>query len=522
MIDSAVFEAIPFTVTRNEVEPHAAYKESFFAVPTTGLRNAPEELVLELFREVFFGANRHTGTPVDTKQRNLDPDTLLIGNEARAVLYSLRGRTKRRASATKSNQTNHYYAPAFPRLAAHGWFRKQSDVALRQLLLDGALASSLSPSDRQREANELANQTVVALDGGALEPRDLLHIAANAAELPPEMFGTEQATSWLAERFQRSKFAIPSGLNGSSPDGLAIHIANDWRAICRLEPKIPRLEWIQVLKAFLCVSAGMWLLAQMRMTAIVRDALREGLCGGPLPDPEGFSARIGSRNIGLLDPTETLCNPIPTRVAEFMAARVELNALLHAGAANGSVAQVLEGRILSTFAGSGLLPVTELSRALQEAFPGEQGEELLRGVQRASEGAKAWRDPLAQGTTGNNLDEFLRVLTDDRADSTDNGFLLHRAPTVQRLYRVFPSSRLLSLFAHLAAVDQDGRVARVVPLSRIERHFGEYGIDFARAGGARTDLIKRLEQLGLLRGAPDAGSAVMVSVEYTSSVGGGN
>lgn len=520
-MDNIIFETIPFSVTRNEVEPHPAYKDSFFGVPTTGLRNAPEELVLELFREVFFGTNRHTGAPAEAKQRNLDPDGLSIPNEARAVLYSLRGRSKRRASATKSNRADHFYAPAYPRLAGHGWFRKQSDAALRLLFLDGALASSLSLENRLQNAQELANQTVVALDGGSTQARDLLHVAAGSAHVPPEMFGIEHASSTLAEQLVRSRFAIHGGEVASTPDVMATRLASDWRAICRLEPRIPRLEWIQVLKAFLCISTGMWLLAQMRMTAIIRDTLREALRGDPLQGQEAFMERIASRNLGLLDPTETLCNPIPTRVAEFMAARVELNVLLHACAADARMGEVLEGRTLSSAPGSALLPVSELARALQGAFPEAQGGEFLLGVQRTSEGAKAWRDPLAAGTTGNNLDEFLRVLTDDRADSTDNGFLLHRAPTVQRCYRVFPSSRLLSLFAHLAAVESDGAVARLVPLSRIERHFEQYGLDFARAGGARSDLIKRLEQLGLLRGSPDAGSAAMVSVEYTSSAGGG-
>ena len=92
---------IPFTCSRpyrtaNEPKVHSLVRKSFAFVPSAGMRLAPEVLVLELMREVFF-----SDFASETRAKNLDPDEMdderryRIATNERAVLYTLRGRRKR-------------------------------------------------------------------------------------------------------------------------------------------------------------------------------------------------------------------------------------------------------------------------------------------------------------------------------------------------------------------------------------------------------------------------------------------
>jgi hypothetical protein len=44
----------------------------------------------------------------------------------------------------------------------------------------------------------------------------------------------------------------------------------------------------------------------------------------------------------------------------------------------------------------------------------------------------------------------------------------------------------------------------------VEAHFKEYGLDFSAAAGARPRLIYKLQEIGLLKGSPDAGESAEV------------
>src|SRR5271157_4304751 len=68
----------------------------FLSVPSVGMRLAPEVLVLELFRDVFFSSN----IAEQLQTRELKPDlrdednALVFAPAERAVISSLRGRRK--------------------------------------------------------------------------------------------------------------------------------------------------------------------------------------------------------------------------------------------------------------------------------------------------------------------------------------------------------------------------------------------------------------------------------------------
>src|SRR5512147_1357521 len=83
--------------TANEPKVHPLIRKSFVFVPSAGMRVAPEILVLEFMREVFFEC--HFGVTPGT--RDLNPDELdeerryLLPTKDRAVLHALRGRRKK-------------------------------------------------------------------------------------------------------------------------------------------------------------------------------------------------------------------------------------------------------------------------------------------------------------------------------------------------------------------------------------------------------------------------------------------
>ena len=82
--------------TTNEPKVHPLIRKSFVFVPSAGMRLAPEILLLELMREIFF--TRRYGE--STGSRNLDPDETdderryRFSIEERSVLHALRGRRK--------------------------------------------------------------------------------------------------------------------------------------------------------------------------------------------------------------------------------------------------------------------------------------------------------------------------------------------------------------------------------------------------------------------------------------------
>ena len=83
---------------------------------------------------------------------------------------------------------------------------------------------------------------------------------------------------------------------------------------------------------------------------------------------------------------------------------------------------------------------------------------------------------------------------------------------------VFPGPMLATAFVLLADRSkerQEGRHQKgKLMLSDVENHFRRYGIDFASVAGARPRLIELLQEIGLLKGSPDAGESVEIMCPY--------
>ena len=115
-------------------------KQSFVFVPTAGMRSAPEVLVLEFMREVFF---EHSSEK--TRSQDLDPDSPYtdardcMSDEEKVVVYALRGRRK----LTKQTNSRNFFAPAYPAIAEKAWLRKSEAPVINKLLLGGPISQYL-------------------------------------------------------------------------------------------------------------------------------------------------------------------------------------------------------------------------------------------------------------------------------------------------------------------------------------------------------------------------------------------
>ena len=79
-------------------------------------------------------------------------------------------------------------------------------------------------------------------------------------------------------------------------DELSECITSDLRAVCDLEEKLPRMQWLQVLMTFLRLSLPMWLLAQMRITELLHSWLLNAVDRHEkIPTTEQISQTIANR-----------------------------------------------------------------------------------------------------------------------------------------------------------------------------------------------------------------------------------
>src|SRR5947209_7979936 len=108
---------------RNEPELPKVIARGVFFVRTAGMREAPEKLLTELFRETFFDKFAESA-----RERQLDPefvpeaDAVGFSVGERGALYATRGRKKK----TKRSSVKVFYGAPYPSLARNAWPRLKS------------------------------------------------------------------------------------------------------------------------------------------------------------------------------------------------------------------------------------------------------------------------------------------------------------------------------------------------------------------------------------------------------------
>ncbi len=518
-----------YPVSANEPKVHPLVRRSFAFVPTVGMRHAPEILVIEFYREVFW--EHHYGA---TGAKELDPDDInddksyYYTAEERAVLYTLRGRRRK----TKNSKTNPFFAPAYPSLAREAWLRQKSDRVINKLLLRGAIAQYLwgggETEDKKREQEKFADTLMQVLVGHNScrdnDPRgkDILSVALRntPSEDPSEENRDEAKKKIQEETCSDTVMKLPD-------DELAGRIYKDLLAICELEKRLPRMQWLQVLMTFLRFSMPMWLLAQMRITSLLHHWLIDVIDRGKQVNSIHIENEISRRNRGLLHPSRTPTREIFEKIEQYMKKRVELNILLYLlGSVRASI--ITNKRLEIQGAGSTVLTVEQLLQTAREAIGDMKSSNWFREkardgnfqdfLIRMAEQHSAWRDPRKAGQ-GKNIDEFFRVLyRDDLGDEVGGYLLLSEGRGRTRGFRVFPGQLLLKTISFLAAHDKHTNSVTKgggkLVLEEVENHFQQYGIDFSYAADARPLLMRELQAMGLLTGSPDAGSSVAVACPY--------
>lgn len=518
-------DSIAYPVSSNEPKVHPMIRKSFVFVPSTGMRLAPEVLVLELYREVFF--SRHYGS---TGGKDLDPEemggngTHLYTTGEQAVLHALRGRRRKSGNA----KSKPFFAPSYPSLARNGWLGKNRERIIGSLLIGGALAQHLYHSgeteEMKRKQEDLVNCLTSALIGQNSDKgddhhgKDILSVTLGVG-----LFDLDEE---LARNNLRQK-TQPGSIIKIQTDVLSERIFKDLLALCDLEKQLPRMQWLHVLMTFLRFSLPMWLLAHMRITSLLHSWLIEAIDDSKLTDPEHVEMEIGRRNQQLLHPTLTPTREIFERTEIYMKHRVELNILLY-NLENARSNNFVNKQLAVRGAGSGIITVDQLLRIARDAANDiknsqhvrlvAEGSTIRNFLTREAEQFHAWRDPLNKGQ-GKNIDEFFRVLYRDSIGDEAGGYLLVPEKRGKpRGFRVFPGQLLLKAITFLAAYEKKTsgavRGGGKLALEDVENHFKQYGIDFSYAADARPLLMQELQAMGLLNGSPDAGSSVAVACPY--------
>lgn len=510
--------------TVNEPKVHPLVRRSFFFVPSVGMRLAPELLVLELMREVFFGS-----ACGERKARDLNPgETGSYSNNERAVLYSLRGRRKE----TKQSKVQQYFAPAYPQLAESGWFRKNSDRVVHSLLLAGPIAQDLwnrgpDSADGKNRQKEITDTVWHALVGDSFRPERTLE----GKDILAATLGSENLEIDIEEAVKRfrQKTDFSDSVMRVDRDELASRITQDFVAICEIEPKLPRLQWIQLLMTFLRFALPMWLLAHMQMTKLLHEWLLAAMDGGTIAGERAIFRELAERNRGLLHPTLTPTRELFEHIEQYIKCRVETSILANL-LEKENPESVMEKRLDLSSGRSDVLSIgqllilarnsTDVIRSRNYYRQVSQGMSVRTFLTREGEQFPAWRNPLMHGQ-GKNIDEFFRVLYQAALGDEGGGYLLTpEGRGTTRGFRVFPGQLLLKTVTFLAACNKrsghhSGGIGRLV-LQDVEDHFGQYGIDFSTAADARPLLMNELQAMGLLSGSPDAGSSVAVACPYTN------
>ena len=514
-----VFNGLKLSASKTEAGWHDSIQSSFLFVPSAGMRVSSDDLIIELYREVFFE------TRSEGSLKRIDPEEQEDGNsvfddEEKLSLYMSRGR-KKQTSATR--QLTNFYTPLYPSLARRSWLRKQSERAIRDFFLK-AIAQHLhgGGSNSQSADNDLIDIFYSALLG-----------KCNGAERGEDIAGLQIDTlrGCVSAEDGKDKLADLCGLSGDDrksgksifilqskdSDALARTFFEDLQQLCQLEGSLDRLQWMSLFKTFLRFSSSVWLLAQMNMTIVFRDKLLSILSGlSELDiDEKWVDQIIQTRHHGLFKPTMTPTNQLEKYVQQYVKARIELNILV--ALVEKYSASDWSNKTMSLHTGSqsdlGILELMTKALNTKSALATDlEGRDLRVVLTRFCERFSAWSMPVkATGGPAKGYCEYLLVLRKMEQGDEDGGYLVIPSKRKNTGYKIFPGNLMLKLITFLA---ERANPHKKLVFADVEDHFKKYGLDFGEKGEIRPKLIESLQDMGLLRGSPDAGDSVAVSNPY--------
>ena len=495
-------------MSRNEPDFPRCLNKGVAFVPTAGTRPAPEILVLELFREVFYREfSKGKEQPLV-----LNREESIAGQRGSIALEIVRGRQR----LQKGQKAAPFYAPAYPEQAETAWLRKQADRVIRDHFLGGPIAEALNAREGIG-AKWWASEVVASLRGARCSPDrehfELLWSLIEKRPSPKDMLSDDAAQEQLLDIVNKesSECLVPER---SIDDQLAKRILDDFTVIISLEKQVARMQWLELLKTFLRFSTSIWLLSHMRVMVLLHGWLMDAIGGKSPPSDIEIGKKIRSRSKSLFHPTQEPSSERAEHVSRFMRARIETACLL-SKLKEFDTDKLLQKRLTVKSCSRDDASIREVLNLAWKCGGkiSTNGVAPLVAVTREAETYASWYRPLKIGV-GKNIDEFLRVLRRLAGDDFDQAYLesqegIRTAGTA----RIFPGPALIRMIVLLASRDQEARrqsATSKLLLSDVERHFALYGIDFSAAASSRPRMIHNLKEQGLLRGSPDAGDSVEV------------
>lgn len=505
-------------------------------VPAAAPRQAPEELLLELMRSVFFRA--------DDVRRSLPAQRLTPSSEGLtaaevAAVRAFRGRQKKEATSTA--EIDHYYAPAYPQLARTSWLRpKDARVVVEflfQTVLGAHLATLASPDDQARVRDDLAAATVRALLGDTAKgPSGASDILADAVERTSvtEEDGFEILKHLLQDRYGPSRRVGDSGHHGDHRRFAGCEFTevafNDWRSLVNLERALSRHHWLALVSCYLRLVIPMAALVQSRGVVLLDRWLRGALSGITLPTQEDIESTFVRRGRGLLRPTQELCKDHLDAIGEYMRARVRLSVLLEDLRDKGILAdEHLEGTLVAKRAAApGELKILDLLRRVaarrdtyakqvrSEMGIGDVGDFAERRAARLCEEYSAWRKPLDVGP--GKLLKWLMYPLYCVGQFDERGSHLMVQPQRRLMFTIEPGPLVLQFMTLMRSIQMRRSASRPPVLRDVEEHMRHYGVDFAARPQGRTLLVSQMQHIGLLVGSADAGESARIRNPYRSVV----
>jgi hypothetical protein len=489
-------------MAKQEPDAIKCHKDSFLFVGTAGMRNSPEEVLLELYRSVFF---KRIG---EGSAQELLPDNNGLTPYESYTLKAFRGRQKKQGSR------ENYYACPYPAIAKAGWPRKKTDTPIKHFFIGGPIAQYVfghAAEDKETQYQEIDLPRIAkALRGHNVDGDHVEFFAAAIGAAEGEL-NLEEA----GERFlDISKSNIGKGGGpleiGEDADPLAERIYHDLLELCGMEENVARYYWIQLLLGFLSLSSSIWLLSQMRLTLLVLEWLVLAIEQEEVPGEAKIKDAFRNRYQGLFYPSSSAKREVFEHIENYMKARVELVLLLN---------ELKETKVIDAETPIPSRPdkvVEYLARAsggagnfkahLKEKFNVETTQQFLT---RKGEGYGAWRKPLKSGQ-GKNYIEYLRLLQKPQETGINESYLL--VPERQRdlrnkiWFKVMPGPITLQLllFFTWRKKERAGFLGRAT-LGDLVDTFKGYGIEYNESEAGIELLKGELLRSGLMKGSPDAG-----------------
>ena len=512
---------------------HGLIRNSFVYLSGGTTRLAGDDLVLELFREIFF-EKRSEGS-IDNK---VDPEIMedgsfLLSEHERYSLYMSKGRKKQSAQQRKESN---FYTPLYPSLARYSWFRKQSERVTRDFFLRplSQHIHGIRNADSQNitESLSIFLDAMIGIKNGeediaSLQIDPLLGCngqsdedkTQKARERLEDLCGVmSDKSSTKNNKSGSEKYSTIFTYSDGSSDPLAHRIFSDLIYLCKLEPDIDRIQWISLFKTFLRVSSSVWLLAQMRITIYLRDHLLECLCTDAYDDSgKEFEIKIKNRYRKIFRATTGKTRQIENYIQNYIKARTEVNILLtliekHSSSDLSRKTLTLNSDSAATASVDFLTRATRESRNQILKHTSLEKSTFSLSLSRYCERFPSWLEGVpAKRGPAKGYEEYLLMLRKMDKGDEDGGHLVVTGKQKNMGYELFPGNLLLKLITFLSSRECQNR--RLV-LSDVESHFSGYGIDFGEVGGMRPRLIESLSKLGILQGSSDAGVSALIYNPY--------